>query len=128
MRRMPSMLLSWRRRDFMVKVIKKVMLKELMLVSLKEGNMEYSRMGSYLGFAVTWQKLLYKCSDGKQSKKIKALESLIKMIQEFPCDNPTYEKLHEDLEKIRGRFKQVCSLLHIPSDFRFCAEGSALTF
>lgn len=41
------------------------------------------------------------------SKKMKILESLIKMIQEFPYDDPVYDKLQEDLEKIRGRFKQV---------------------
>lgn len=44
------------------------------------------------------------------SKKMKALESLIGMIQKFPYDDPTYDKLHEDLDKIRGKFKQVCPL------------------
>ncbi|XP_053244787.1 protein LTO1 homolog isoform X1 [Podarcis raffonei] len=85
-------------------------------------------IGSYLGFAMTWQKLLHKGSDEKNSKKIKALESLIEMIRIFPCEDPAYEKLQEDLEKIRGRFKQVRSLLHIPSSVRLGAEGSALTF
>lgn len=45
------------------------------------------------------------------SKKMKVLESLIGMIQKFPYDDPTYDKLHEDLDKIRGKFKQVCPLL-----------------
>lgn len=39
---------------------------------------------------------------------MKVLESLIGMIQKFPYDDPTYAKLHEDLDRIRGRFKQVC--------------------
>lgn len=39
---------------------------------------------------------------------MKVLESLIGMIQKFPYDDPTYAKLHDDLDRIRGRFKQVC--------------------
>lgn len=42
------------------------------------------------------------------SKKMKVLEALIGMIQKFPYDDPTYDKLHEDLDRIRGKFKQVC--------------------
>lgn len=42
------------------------------------------------------------------SKKMKVLEALIGMIQKFPYDDPTYDRLHEDLDRIRGKFKQVC--------------------
>lgn len=42
------------------------------------------------------------------SKKMKVLESLIGLIEKFPYDDPTYDKLHEDLDRIRGKFKQVC--------------------
>uniref|UniRef100_A0A8C0RZL5 LTO1 maturation factor of ABCE1 n=1 Tax=Canis lupus familiaris TaxID=9615 RepID=A0A8C0RZL5_CANLF len=59
-----------------------------------------------------------------ESKKMKALESLIEMIQKFPYDDPTYDKLHEDLDKIRGKFKQLCSLLNVQPDFKISAEGS----
>lgn len=45
-----------------------------------------------------------------RSKKVKVLESLIGMIEKFPYDNPTYARLHEDLDRIRGKFKQVCPL------------------
>ncbi|KAM9278490.1 protein LTO1 homolog isoform 1-T1 [Morus bassanus] len=65
-----------------------------------------SEIGCYLGFALTWQCLLQKCTDEKNSKKIRALDSLIGMIQKFPYEDPTYDKLQEDLEKIRGKFKQ----------------------
>ena len=44
------------------------------------------------------------------SRKIRALDSLIGMIQKFPYEDPTYDKLQEDLEKIRGKFKQVCKI------------------
>uniref|UniRef100_A0A8C0PF74 LTO1 maturation factor of ABCE1 n=1 Tax=Canis lupus familiaris TaxID=9615 RepID=A0A8C0PF74_CANLF len=63
-----------------------------------------------------------------ESKKMKALESLIEMIQKFPYDDPTYDKLHEDLDKIRGKFKQLCSLLNVQPDFKISAEGSGLSF
>ncbi|XP_071618143.1 protein LTO1 homolog isoform X2 [Heliangelus exortis] len=65
-----------------------------------------SEVGCYLGFALTWQCLLQKCTDEKNSKKLRALDSLIVMIQKFPYEDPTYDKLQEDLEKIRGKFKQ----------------------
>ncbi|XP_054828148.1 protein LTO1 homolog [Eublepharis macularius] len=85
-------------------------------------------IGSYLGFSMTWLRLLQKHSDDKHSKKIKVLESLIETIQRFPHQDPTYDSLQEDLERMRGKFKQVCSLLHVPSDFRLSREGSALSF
>lgn len=42
------------------------------------------------------------------SRKIKVVEALIALLQDFPYDDPTYEKLHEDLDRIRGKFRQVC--------------------
>nr|XP_021384219.1 protein LTO1 homolog isoform X1 [Lonchura striata domestica] len=66
-----------------------------------------SEIGCYLGFALTWHCLLQKSTEEKNSKKIKALHSLIGMIQKFPYEDPTYDKLQEDLEKIRGKFKQT---------------------
>ncbi|XP_004695140.1 PREDICTED: oral cancer-overexpressed protein 1 isoform X2 [Condylura cristata] len=62
------------------------------------------------------------------SKKRRVLESLIGMIQKFPYDDPTYEKLHEDLDQIRGKFKQLCSLLNVQPDFKVCTGGSGLSF
>lgn len=44
------------------------------------------------------------------SKKMKVLESLIRMIEKFPYADPAYARLHEDLDRIRGKFKQVCPL------------------
>ncbi|ELV09481.1 Oral cancer-overexpressed protein 1, partial [Tupaia chinensis] len=80
-----------------------------------------SEIGCYRGFAFAWKCLLHNCTTEKDSKKMKVLESLIGMIQKFPYDDPTYDKLHEDLDKIRGKFKQVCS----PS-VSFCQESLAL--
>ncbi|KAM9554356.1 protein LTO1 homolog isoform 2-T2 [Guaruba guarouba] len=66
-----------------------------------------SEIGFYLGFALTWQCLFQKCTDEKNNKKRRALDYLIRMIQKFPYEDPTYDKLQEDLEKIRGKFKQA---------------------
>ncbi|XP_003909473.1 protein LTO1 homolog [Papio anubis] len=87
-----------------------------------------SEIGCYQGFAFAWKCLLHSCTTEKDSRKMKVLESLIGMIQKFPYDDPTYDKLHEDLDKIRGKFKQFCSLLNIQPDFKISAEGSGLSF
>uniref|UniRef100_A0A452TNP6 LTO1 maturation factor of ABCE1 n=1 Tax=Ursus maritimus TaxID=29073 RepID=A0A452TNP6_URSMA len=87
-----------------------------------------SEIGCYQGFASAWRCLLHSCATEKDSKKMKALESLIGMIQKFPYDDPTYDKLHEDLDKIRGKFKQLCSLLNVQPDFKISVEGSGLSF
>uniref|UniRef100_A0A8C5WV89 Essential protein Yae1 N-terminal domain-containing protein n=1 Tax=Laticauda laticaudata TaxID=8630 RepID=A0A8C5WV89_LATLA len=95
---------------------------------IQQGARIGSEIGSYLGFALTWQQLLQKTSDEKCSKKIKVLEQLIEMIHKFPLEDPVYDKLQDDLEKIRGRFKQICSLLHIPSDLRLGSERTSFSF
>uniref|UniRef100_A0A8C6FYY2 LTO1 maturation factor of ABCE1 n=1 Tax=Moschus moschiferus TaxID=68415 RepID=A0A8C6FYY2_MOSMO len=87
-----------------------------------------SEIGCYRGFAFAWRGLLRGCATERDSKKMKVLEALIGMIQKFPYDDPTYDKLHEDLDRIRGKFKQLCSLLNVQPDFKIGAEGSGLSF
>nr|XP_033783963.1 protein LTO1 homolog isoform X1 [Geotrypetes seraphini] len=87
-----------------------------------------SEIGCYYGFCSVWRSLLQNCADEKHSKKLKVLDSLLGMIQDFPYEDPTYSKLHEDLDKIRGKFKQLCSLLSVQLDFGFCNKGSELAF
>ncbi|XP_037373313.1 protein LTO1 homolog [Talpa occidentalis] len=87
-----------------------------------------SEIGCYQGFAFAWRCLLHGCATEKDSKKMKVLESLIGMIEKFPYDDPTYEKLHEDLDQIRGKFKQLCSLLNVQPDFKVSAGGAGLSF
>lgn len=41
------------------------------------------------------------------SRKMKVVEALITLLQDFPYDDPTSETLHEDLDRIRGKFRQV---------------------
>lgn len=44
-----------------------------------------------------------------RSRKMKVVEALIALLQHFPYGDPTYERLHEDLDRIRGKFRQVCA-------------------
>ena len=103
-----------------------------MIEGRQHGTLHGAKIGSeircYQGFAFAWRCLLHRCATEKDSKKLKVLVSLIGMIQKFPYDDPTYDKLHEDLDRIIGKFKQLCSLLNVQPDFKTGAEGSGLSF
>nr|XP_044993784.1 protein LTO1 homolog isoform X7 [Jaculus jaculus] len=104
----PPLTASW---DSMGKAFRKAMKKAVVWVYLKEDSTERS-MEPELHL----------------SRKMKVVEALIGMIEKFPYDDPTYDKLHEDLDKIRGKFKQLCSLLGVQPDFNITVEGSGLLF
>ncbi|XP_037116991.1 protein LTO1 homolog [Syngnathus acus] len=72
----------------------------------------------YYGFAITWKCLLQQGSDPKLRKRAKALESFLCLIQNSNCDDPKSAKLQEDMEKLRCKFKQVCSMFSIHTDFK----------
>uniref|UniRef100_A0A8C9H0M1 Uncharacterized protein n=1 Tax=Piliocolobus tephrosceles TaxID=591936 RepID=A0A8C9H0M1_9PRIM len=59
-------------------------------------------------------------------RKMSFLESLIEMIQKFPYEDRAYDKLHEDLDRVRGKLKQFCSSLKIQPDLEISAEASGL--
>ncbi|XP_069865830.1 protein LTO1 homolog isoform X2 [Dipodomys merriami] len=86
-----------------------------------------SEIGCYQGFALAWKCLLHSGSAGRD-RKVKVAEALIGMIENFPYEDATYDKLHEDLDSIRGKFKQLCSLLNVQPDFKITTEGSGLSF
>uniref|UniRef100_A0A673FSH3 Oral cancer-overexpressed protein 1-like n=1 Tax=Sinocyclocheilus rhinocerous TaxID=307959 RepID=A0A673FSH3_9TELE len=50
-------------------------------------------------------------------KRLKAMESLIGLIQNFPYEDPQYEKLQEDMERACAKFRQVCSLLNLATEY-----------
>lgn len=87
-----------------------------------------SEIGCYRGFALAWKCLLHSGAGEKDSRKMKVVEALITLLQDFPYDDPTSETLHEDLDRIRGKFRQLCSLLNVQPDFKVTAGGSALAF
>ncbi|XP_063293947.1 protein LTO1 homolog [Pelobates fuscus] len=87
-----------------------------------------SELGCYLGFASTWRHLLLCDVDSRHSKKIKTLDSLISMIQNFSYDDPTNDKLQEEIARIRGKVKQVCSMLSVQPDFKMTNDVAGLSF
>ncbi|XP_074086978.1 protein LTO1 homolog isoform X1 [Macrotis lagotis] len=87
-----------------------------------------SEIGCYRGFAFTWKCLLSESTAEKDSKKRRMLDSFLGMMQKFPYADPTYAQLHEDLDRIRGKFKQVCSLLGVQPNFQVSPGSSTLSF
>ncbi|XP_029987106.1 protein LTO1 homolog [Sphaeramia orbicularis] len=82
----------------------------------------------YYGFATTWNCLLHNNTDPKSRKRVKALETLLDLIQNCPLDDPQSTKLQDDMEKLRSKFRQICSMLNVPTDFRDyvkTAEGTS---
>lgn len=85
-------------------------------------------MSFYYGFAITWKCVLQNSIDGKSRKRVKALETLLGMIQSSPLDDPQSQKLQDDMDKLRAKFRQVCSMLSVPADFKdyiSVAEGTS---
>ncbi|XP_066556685.1 protein LTO1 homolog [Amia ocellicauda] len=82
----------------------------------------------YYGFAFTWKCLLQNSTDARSSKRLKSLESLMGLIRQFPQDDPSYENLQGDMERVRAKFRQTCSILNVPVDFRDHANTSGMSF
>ncbi|KAM4602772.1 protein LTO1 homolog isoform 1-T1 [Polymixia lowei] len=83
----------------------------------------------YYGFALTWKCILQNKTDAKSRKRVKALETLMGMIQKSPHDDAEYSNIVEDMEKVRAKFRQVCSLLGVPTDFRdYVKVASGVSF
>ncbi|XP_054626968.1 protein LTO1 homolog isoform X2 [Dunckerocampus dactyliophorus] len=78
----------------------------------------------YYGFAVAWKSLLQHRIDPKLRKRIKALESLLGLIQNCSYDDPQSATLQDDVDRLRSKFKQVCSILSIQTDFRDYSKTS----
>ncbi|XP_029578221.1 protein LTO1 homolog [Salmo trutta] len=71
----------------------------------------------YYGFGVTWKCLLQNNTHVKARKRLNALESILGLILKFPHEEPQYENLQENMEKVWAKFRLVCSLLNVPTDF-----------
>ncbi|KAM4592654.1 protein LTO1 homolog [Odontesthes bonariensis] len=87
-----------------------------------------SEISFYYGFALTWKCLLQHNTDEKSRKRVKALEVLIGLIQNSHLDDPQSMKLQDNTEKLRAKFRQVCSMLNVPTDFKDyikTAEGTS---
>lgn len=82
----------------------------------------------YFGFALTWKHLLQNNTNPKSRKRVKALEALLSLLEQTHLDDPQTEQLKEDMDKLRAKFRQVCSMLNIPADFKdflMSSEGTS---
>ncbi|CAJ1048698.1 protein LTO1 homolog [Xyrichtys novacula] len=77
-----------------------------------------SEISFYYGFAVTWKCLLQHNTDVKSKKRLKALDTLLGLIQDCPQSDPQSVKLQEDMDRLRAKFRQVCSMINVPADFK----------
>ncbi|XP_021352583.1 oral cancer-overexpressed protein 1 homolog [Mizuhopecten yessoensis] len=75
-----------------------------------------SELGFYAGFC---RQLLQKLEDSKEGKQraIKAAQSLLKLVDDFPLTNPTHPQLFELVQQIRSKFKQLTSVLGISASY-----------
>ncbi|CAN9507318.1 unnamed protein product [Ophioblennius macclurei] len=88
------------------------------------GSRLSSEVSFYHGFAITWKCLLDGSTDVKSRKRVKALESLLALIQLCPLDDPQSAALQSNSEKLRAKFRQVCSMLSIPTDFKELVQSA----
>ncbi|XP_077598114.1 protein LTO1 homolog [Stigmatopora nigra] len=77
-----------------------------------------TEMAFYHGFAVTWKSLLERRPEAKGRKRqLKALDALLGSIPASGMEEPQSEKLKEEMEKLRSKFRQACSVLGVQTDF-----------
>ncbi|XP_072321208.1 protein LTO1 homolog [Eucyclogobius newberryi] len=82
----------------------------------------------YHGFAVMWKCLLQNNKDPRSRKRAKALEVLLCLLENSPLDDPHSERIKEDMDKLRAKFRQVCSMLNVPADFHNFKLGEGTSF
>nr|XP_057933836.1 protein LTO1 homolog [Doryrhamphus excisus] len=82
------------------------------------GAQLFTEISFYYGFAVAWKCLLQHRTDSKLRKRMKVLDSLLDLIHNCSYDDPQSATLQDDVGCLRSKFKQVCSILCIQTDFR----------
>ncbi|XP_027045680.1 protein LTO1 homolog [Pocillopora damicornis] len=93
-------------------------------LGMVKGSEVGGEVGFYLGFVSLWLEILNETPDPKQ-RHIKLLETLREMISSLPINDVTSEELFVNLEKIRAKYKQLCSLLGISTDYSGGTSGAS---
>lgn len=104
----------------------------------KEGRVEGERLGRqrgqqigkeigfYLGFAAEWTEVYQnKTTDKKTTKVLAVLQKLTEIAEAFPLENSKEEDFSSRLDLVRAKFKLLCSLLKISSDYSSVTSGEA---
>lgn len=70
-----------------------------------------TEVGFMWGFCCGLEKLLV--VDERRQRALRTVRLLLESIKSFPVSDPSCETYVDELEKIRGKFRQLSSLLHI---------------
>ncbi|CAH3019501.1 unnamed protein product [Porites evermanni] len=84
-------------------------------------------VGFYLGFVSLWLEIQLESPDAKP-RCVKLLETVKDMLLSFPINDPTNEEMFAKLEKIRAKFRQVCSLLGVSVEYHGGGNVSGMSF
>ncbi|CAH1241596.1 HUS1 [Branchiostoma lanceolatum] len=95
------------------------------VMGISQGRSMGSEIGFYHGFACSWKVILERDSS-KGPRALKAVDALLELIWRIPIRNAEYGGLTEDLDRIRAKFRQVCSLLGVSPDFGVVSTISKL--
>lgn len=91
--------------------------KEGFVLGCKKGSEVGQEIGFYQGFAEGWIAELKAREEKKSEKVLNHLEKLLNLSQQIPRTNSKDQDIGELLGETRAKFKSVCSMLKVNSEF-----------
>ncbi|XP_076445631.1 protein LTO1 homolog [Babylonia areolata] len=85
-----------------------------------------TELGFYLGYAGTIRQQAENSKN--QQRVLKSVDNLVRLIEAFPLTDPKNPNLHDQVQAIRAKFKQITSLLDIRTEFKSAAEPQGSSF
>ncbi|XP_057312549.1 protein LTO1 homolog [Hydractinia symbiolongicarpus] len=82
-------------------------------LGISQGNVIGREIGFYKGFVETWLLLL---DNNMKKNHQKVLEQLKELVDKFTYDDPENNDTHDLLAQIRTKFRQLSSVLKIPTE------------
>ena len=84
----------------------------------QRGDKVGQEIGFYLGFGEEWSEAYRDRPSDKKTDKISvALKKLLELVEAFPEENSKEDDFAVKLDQIRAKFKVLCSLLKINSEY-----------